>query len=154
MKIEVFDGPVEGRHVSVSSLTINGAPVTVGRSQTADLSITDRWVSRRHCLLYQSDGGYAVCDLGSRHGTFLNGKRITQAELKPGDEIRIGLSSLVLSNEPLPRPKMNGADAAQASLVGAPSSDRPPSSWSQSVGESSQTVVAISPRRRSRSAGP
>ena len=119
MKIEVFDGPVEGRHVSVSSLTINGAPVTVGRIQTADLSITDRWVSRRHCLLYQSDGSYAVCDLGSRHGTFLNGKRITQAELIPGDEIRIGLSSLVLSNEPMLRPCMGGSDAVQATLNAA-----------------------------------
>lgn len=108
MRLEVFDGPVEGRHVSVSSLTVNGASVTVGRGQMADLSIADRWVSRRHCQLYPSDSGCAVRDLGSRHGTYLNGKRVTQAEVKPGDEIRIGLSSLVLRNEPSCRPIMDG----------------------------------------------
>ena len=104
MGIEVkdFDGPVEGRHVSVCSLTVNGEPVTVGRAQAADLIVTDRWVSRRHCQLYQSDGEIVVRDLESTHGTFLNGKRVTEAVLRPGDEIRIGLTSLVLSDRPFP----------------------------------------------------
>lgn len=142
MRIDVFDGPIDGAHVSVSSITANGAPVTVGRGQDADLSIADRWISRRHCQFYPFGGGYAVRDLGSRHGTFLNGKRITQARLKPGDEIRIGLSSLVLSSVPMRQPRRGSEDKAERHYPHPLSPNRSSSVIGQSGGKSSQLVHA------------
>ena len=65
--------------------------LVVGRSLEADLHLLDDKVSREHCALEPSPGGFAVKDLGSRNGTFLNGVRVEgSAPLKAGDQIGIG----------------------------------------------------------------
>ncbi|MBQ2954930.1 MAG: FHA domain-containing protein [Clostridia bacterium] len=61
---------------------------------SADLSI-----SHRHCMIFFQDGGWYIKDLGSRNGTFVNGKRLgegqTSDRLNSGDQIRIGEEILV-----------------------------------------------------------
>jgi pSer/pThr/pTyr-binding forkhead associated (FHA) protein len=57
--------------------------------------IDDRWLSRRHCRLDWHEGVLIVRDLGSRHGTFVNGHSVTEAKLLPGDELCIGLSHFI-----------------------------------------------------------
>ena len=49
-----------------------------------------RPVSRRHCQLSYVDGVLKVRDLGSLNGTYVNGKRIEEAVVQAGDEIRLG----------------------------------------------------------------
>jgi pSer/pThr/pTyr-binding forkhead associated (FHA) protein len=71
---------------------LNG-PVMVGRSPDADIHLADCWASRRHCQIDQINGTLVVRDIGSRHGTFVNGERVSQAHLLPGARLTVGLSS-------------------------------------------------------------
>ena len=66
--------------------------VTLGRSSTNDIPLSDRTLSRVHARLEQLDGGLLrVVDLGSRNGTMVNSIRIADPlTLKPGDRIQLG----------------------------------------------------------------
>lgn len=97
MKLMVFDAPTSAGHVSVRTITLENLPITIGRCRTADLCLNDRWVSRTHCQLRHVDGRVTVRDLGSTHGTYLNGNPVDEALLERGDEIRVGLSCLLMS---------------------------------------------------------
>jgi Nif-specific regulatory protein len=77
----------------------------VGRQATNDLQLEDNAVSRRHCLFIRSGDGCTLRDLESRNGTFVTGTPVTERQLEPGDEIRIGGSVfcyLVDANAGLP----------------------------------------------------
>lgn len=65
-----------------------GESSTLGRSSDCDISLSAAHLSRRHALLQVIDGLLYVKDLGSANGTFLNGKQITEARVKRGDELR------------------------------------------------------------------
>ncbi|MDO3384186.1 FHA domain-containing protein [Gilvimarinus algae] len=60
----------------------------VGRSSDCDISLAAAHLSRRHAQLTVIEGVLYVRDLGSANGTFLNGKQITEARVKRGDELR------------------------------------------------------------------
>jgi pSer/pThr/pTyr-binding forkhead associated (FHA) protein len=63
----------------------------IGRRQDCDLRIPLMPVSRRHCQLILNNESLKIRDLGSRNGTFLNGKRITDEIIaQAGDNITIG----------------------------------------------------------------
>ncbi len=81
-------------------LSIQRFPATLGRSGDADVCLSDRWVSRRHCRIETIDGALVVRDLDSSHGTFVNGNQISEAVLVPGDELGLGLSSFIAEFEP------------------------------------------------------
>ena len=63
---------------------------TIGRAEGCDLRIPLGDVSRKHCSLIRSDEGLVIQDIGSSNGTFVNGKRVQEASLRAGDQIRIG----------------------------------------------------------------
>ncbi|GAA1350208.1 DUF3662 and FHA domain-containing protein [Falsarthrobacter nasiphocae] len=64
---------------------IEGASVILGRSHTADITVADDGVSRRHLEIFVRDGGYWARDLGSTNGTHLNGFPLEQeTELTDG----------------------------------------------------------------------
>jgi pSer/pThr/pTyr-binding forkhead associated (FHA) protein len=93
--LQIEGGPDDGKELALREL-----PLTIGRGEEVDLTIGDRWISRRHCEIYEQDGGLALRDLGSRHGTLLNGKAVLHAILKPGDKISLGLTTLVARYTP------------------------------------------------------
>ena len=65
--------------------------LVVGRTDKADIPVSDPSVSRRHARLFRRDDRWFVEDLGARNGTLLNDERVTgTAALKPGDRIRVG----------------------------------------------------------------
>ena len=71
-------------------------PTTIGRTSECDIRVESEEVSRRHCSLKPTAQGLSVEDLGSSNGTFINNKRIQQAFLNPGDELRLDTMRLVL----------------------------------------------------------
>lgn len=71
-------------------LLLTGEPVTIGRDPANSLAYRDKRLSRFHCVIERADGGFRVRDLGSRTGTVVNGRRITEAVLKVDDVIVVG----------------------------------------------------------------
>ena len=70
--------------------------LVLGRSVEAQIRIPDSVASRRHARLVSMGGVFAVEDLGSRSGTFVNGTKTEGATvLAPGDTIRIGNTDVV-----------------------------------------------------------
>lgn len=70
-------------------------PLVIGRDRNAGLVLTDPEVSRRHARLETQRDTVFVRDLGSSNGTFLNGKRLSNAiELREGDEVDVGTTRL------------------------------------------------------------
>jgi hypothetical protein len=70
-------------------------PFEVGRGRELDLALPDPEVSRRHVRFESRNGVVYVDDLKSRNGTFLNGRRVTEAiEVREGDAIDVGTTRL------------------------------------------------------------
>lgn len=67
----------------------------LGRSVDCDLRVTDPGVSRRHVELRRDGGRVTLRDLGSTNGTLVNGSRAIETELRDGDRIRVGSTTLV-----------------------------------------------------------
>jgi hypothetical protein len=68
---------------------------TIGREETNDLAFPqDIAISRRHARLTSNGGEWTVRDEGSSNGTFVNGIKITEQTLRPGDEIQVGSTRL------------------------------------------------------------
>jgi hypothetical protein len=63
---------------------------SIGRSPDCGIFLDDVTVSRKHAVLVQQNGRWRVEDQGSLNGTFVNRKRVENAELDDGDELQIG----------------------------------------------------------------
>jgi hypothetical protein len=64
--------------------------IQVGRRKTQDIVVSDPEVSREHAVFRKHHGRHVIEDLGTAIGTLVNGQRITEHELQPGDVIQIG----------------------------------------------------------------
>jgi serine phosphatase RsbU (regulator of sigma subunit) len=67
-------------------------PFTMGRQSDSDLVLLDSRISRRHARIIQTEQGYQIEDLGSRHGTAVNNEPIRSCLLKSGDQINLGVA--------------------------------------------------------------
>ncbi|HRG96508.1 MAG TPA: GGDEF domain-containing protein [Polyangiaceae bacterium] len=74
---------------------LEAAETVLGRSNQADLRLTDDGISRRHARILKADADVVIEDLNSANGTMVNGELITQRVLKNGDKISIGASTVV-----------------------------------------------------------
>ena len=71
-------------------------PLVLGRSQECDLRLADQKASRRHASISADNGKFVLEDLGSSHGTAVNGRKLSApAVLENGDEIVMGQTTLV-----------------------------------------------------------
>jgi pSer/pThr/pTyr-binding forkhead associated (FHA) protein len=68
--------------------------IIVGRSSDLDMVLVEEMVSRRHARIQLVGGSVNIDDLGSTNGTFVNGERVTHAELQEGDRVLIGSNIL------------------------------------------------------------
>lgn len=85
-----------GRYIEVRGsgrtllLPLGRDVVHVGRGLSADLHLDETSVSRRHAILVPRAGGARILDDRSSNGTFVNGRRVQQADLSNGDVIVVG----------------------------------------------------------------
>jgi serine/threonine protein kinase len=86
-----FDVPIEKRQF------------TIGRSDQCDLSISAGDLSAQHCRLEEIGDDWLLRDLGSRNGTRVNGERVTEAVLKPGDRVTLGSATSFTLVDPVAR---------------------------------------------------
>ena len=62
----------------------------LGRHDTNDIHVPEQTVTGRHAVIRLKKGKVSIEDLGSTNGTFVNGERIREIELKAADRIRVG----------------------------------------------------------------
>ena len=75
---------------------------TSGRHPDSDIFLDDVTVSRRHAEFHRAAGTFAVRDVGSLNGTYVNRERVESATLSNGDEVQIGKFRLVFIAGPRP----------------------------------------------------
>jgi serine/threonine protein kinase len=116
--LQVIAGPDQGRAFALEE----GQTLVIGRGQNTGTQLKDLQVSRVHCELQAAGGKFRLIDNGSAAGTLVNGHKITEHDLAPGDTIKIGETTLKLV--PAGVQDMNTAVAAPrprpASAEGAP----------------------------------
>jgi hypothetical protein len=71
---------------------------TVGRHPDSDIFLDDVTVSRHHCRFSMGPESLDVEDAGSTNGTYVNGERVDQSVLVPGDEVLIGRFHLIVAH--------------------------------------------------------
>lgn len=105
-------GPTFGRTFAI------GASSTIGRQNDCDICIPAEEISRHHARLRAGTDGVTVEDLGSANGTYVNGRRVTQATLRPGDELALDTVRFMLlapGHESAAKPQPAAAPAPAAS---------------------------------------
>ena len=71
-------------------MLLTGEPVTIGQDEANSLAFRNDRVSSFHCVIEKKGSGFSVRDLGSEHGTWVNGESVAARALKSGDVITIG----------------------------------------------------------------
>jgi transcriptional regulator with PAS, ATPase and Fis domain len=102
-----------GADAAIAELPSDSALV-VGRDFPSHVHLDDDGVSRQHARFWVTGATVRVEDLGSRNGTVVNGKRVTAADLVPGDEVRVGSATLILAAS---RPRLGGDGTAPQGIV-------------------------------------
>lgn len=88
-QLVVIDGPNRGK-----KLTLNKNVTKIGKRENNDLIVTDKTVSRNHMEIEYQQDSFLLRDLGSTNGTYLNGSKVKEVYLTPGDLIKIGSSTI------------------------------------------------------------
>ncbi len=93
-RLVIIRGPGAGKDVTL------GAETVVGRAPDVELPVDDAGASRRHCRVRMEGQFWVLEDLGSRNGTFVNGKRAEGVvPLREGDVVRIGTVELIFRGD-------------------------------------------------------
>ncbi len=96
-----------------TSIALQPGATSLGRGEDADVIVADPGASRRHAVITGTDGQWIVRDENSANGIYVNERRVKQAILNTGDELRIGGTRFALMLEgattpapaaPAPRP--------------------------------------------------
>jgi DNA-binding NtrC family response regulator len=89
--LEVVSGPDKGKKTS----TLEGL-IRVGTEPSSDLVLSDHTVSRRHLEVERTPRGLLLKDLGSRNGSWVDGRQVASAYVEPGDKIALGKTKLAV----------------------------------------------------------
>lgn len=97
VELKILTGPLRGQYFELQN---KGRAQVIGRgADNVDMRIPDRAISRRHAELSFRDGQWAIRDLDSANGTFINEIRIGEKMLlKHGDQIRCGATVLLFES--------------------------------------------------------
>jgi hypothetical protein len=82
------------------TLAVDGVPVTIGRAIDNSLVLGDTRVSRHHGRLQTRRGTLVFTDLGSTNGSRVNGIRVDECALGPGDRVQVGDTVLLVEQLP------------------------------------------------------
>jgi serine/threonine protein kinase len=116
LQLLVIAGPDKGRVFPLSP----GDWLLVGRSKATETRLSDPHVSKIHCKVECAGGQATVTDHDSTGGTYVNGRRVTQQQLRPGDIIGVGETQLLLKEEDAAAEADEGKTLQFVSPVAAP----------------------------------
>src|ERR1041385_5875488 len=82
-----------------ASFAVGNGEHRVGRADGNHIRLPDGSVSSSHCeVCLDPHGNLVVRDLNSTNGTFINGQRVREALVQPGEHLRLGSLELVFEN--------------------------------------------------------
>jgi pSer/pThr/pTyr-binding forkhead associated (FHA) protein len=93
---------------------IGDQPAAVGRDETADITIRDGTLSRRHFMIWREGDRFLIKDLNSQNGTWVDGQRVRGATLRGDVCIAAGRTLFMFSEHSLP---VSPAAALSAALT-------------------------------------
>lgn len=91
-RLLVIKGADEGKQFDLTD-----AVTSLGRDVANGIRLHDTEVSRRHAEIRNDGAGYAIFDVGSANGTFVNNRKVAHTGLKAGDHIAIGQTVLLFN---------------------------------------------------------
>jgi pSer/pThr/pTyr-binding forkhead associated (FHA) protein len=145
MQIHLLPAHASGQE---QRILVQGPEFCIGRDGTCDLCVTNMSVSRRHAVLMTYESKPVVRDLGSRNGTFVNGKIVRdECELRHNDTLRVGPLEYrvqILSADSGPLEDRDRYSAARIGQLEAPV----PSSGA-TLGEETESNRPLQPRESS-----
>jgi transcriptional regulator with GAF, ATPase, and Fis domain len=106
-------GPSKG-----AAFPLDRTETSVGRDRTNVVVLPDASVAPRHCVLLCSDGQVTIRDVDPANPSFANGLPALERTLEPGDRLRIGSSTFMISFE-------HPAAADRVQVADAPAEERP-----------------------------
>jgi len=115
--LSLADGP---------SILIDKPILLFGRHEECDVQLNSKKVSRRHCVLAQVSEFLVIRDLGSTNGVRINGQRVAEGKLRPGDELQIGNFKYQVCGDMLGRSKEHVAASEYQSVPVTAKEDAPP----------------------------
>lgn len=77
-------------------MPVGSAMIRIGRGTDNDLVVVDSRVSRQHGTIALRHGLLVYTDLDSTNGSFVNGSRVAQIALGPGDVVRVGDTTITI----------------------------------------------------------
>lgn len=132
---------------SEKSRRLHSRTFVIGRREECDLPLNSNAVSNVHAVIFRRGTAHFIRDLNSRMGTVVNGRKVREAELKDGDELRIATAMLRFRLE-----AVMPAESADEAMAEASGSWLAAELWSSSTGGLSvsrsvgaQTIAASSP---------
>jgi predicted component of type VI protein secretion system len=101
LKLVVLSEGMTGR-----TLALTADKTTIGRTEDNTFPVAESSVSSHHCEVLLRGSEVLVRDLSSTNGTFINGEKVTESVLKPGQVLRLGQLVMRLeSDAPAPSSK-------------------------------------------------
>ena len=92
--------------------SIGAESAVIGHAADADIRLDATSIAEHHCRIVSEGDHWIVSDLGTVHGTFVNGAKIEESILRPGDELAIGLLTFLV--QPVEKTAADMGTAAEA----------------------------------------
>jgi predicted component of type VI protein secretion system len=106
-RLRVLSGPHAGE-----TIAIRRGKLLIGREEDCHLRPESEFVSRHHCVLLLDDYTLRIRDLGSKNGTFVNGRRVGTAETILLHDDTISIGEMIGQIDLTPVPDLNALPAA------------------------------------------
>jgi pSer/pThr/pTyr-binding forkhead associated (FHA) protein len=128
---------------------------TVGRLEDNTFQIAEASVSSHHCEVIQRGNDIVVKDLSSTNGTFINGEKIAEAALKPGQILRLGqvemrlesgtgsTATTVAAKKPLEKTMVIGIQAQDLDKGANPANLGPSSAFSKKTDKANKIFIPV-----------
>ena len=108
-KLVVLSAGMTGR-----TLELKVDKTTIGRVEDNTFQIAEPSVSSHHCEVLLRGSDIVVRDLNSTNGTFINGEKVSETVLKPGQVLRLGQIEMRLEPDVPPSPTKKPIDQTMA----------------------------------------
>ena len=134
-KVSIKAGPDTGKVYDVAQAAI------LGRLDTNDIPVKDGKASREHAKIYKQGDQYAIVDLNSSNGTFVNGEKITKRILKNGDEIAIGTVRILFELPEAQEKKAPARKGLDEAFEAAKKGEKPPAAAAAASGKPADVIL-------------